>query len=317
MSNPQQSAYPNSSHNPRAQQSPSFQKDRASGRKEHHLTYGFGSQLSPQDLNLAPLSRTPKLDSSKWQDQLFEYFHRFKVELTLGRGHRATILRLSVALSVIIIFFALGQIINSLISSPQTASEVTKNASIKVDQLEQAPQGSTITDRSPPLPKTSQVTQVDQNTIQQLNSLLARQEWAQALKVLQAIDQPLNEIRDPRLQAFRSQAEQGLIQKESPLIKSAIEKGTLNKAQKLLNKLQEQIALEEQVALIPLKYALWLHQRNLGDIKQFNPPPREQRLLTRAAKKQEAGQYRTALKILSALVPPRKDQLYSNSEKRL
>ena len=299
----QQLAYAKSSHNPRAQQSPSFQKDRASSRKENHLTYGFGSQLSPQDLNLAPLSRTPRLDSSQWQDRLFEYFHIFKVELTLGRGHRATILRISVALSVIIIFFALGQGINSLISSPKISSEITQDTSTKVNALGQAPQSSTITDHSTPLPKIPQVTQVDQNIIQQLNTLLARQEWAQTLKLLHDIDQPPSEIRDPRLQAFRSQAEQVLIQKASPLIKTAIEKGTLSKAQKLLNKLQEQIALEEQVALIPLKYALWLHQRNLGDLKRFNPPPREQKLLARAAKRQESGQYRTALKILKRARP--------------
>ena len=274
--------------------------NKTSSAKDYHLTYGFGSQLSPEDLNLSPLPRRSKLDKSQWQESILEQIQKFKVELTLGRGHRASILRLSTILSVIIIFFAIGQGLSALISSPANSKEVPQTALQVIDQSSGSIKPPSVSENSIPEPR---VVQVDPSSIQQLTSLLANQDWKQALKLLQEINQGSPSSRDPRLQSFRNQAEQGLIQQSSPLIKDSIQKGILGKAQKLLSKLKNQISTGGQETLISLNYALWLHERNLGNLKRFNPPPREQRLLSKAATLQESGQYRKAKRTLKRARP--------------
>ncbi|MAD60332.1 MAG: hypothetical protein CMH49_02300 [Myxococcales bacterium] len=279
--------------------------NKTSSPKDYHLTYGFGSQLSPEDLNISPLPHRSKLDKSLWQERLFEQVQKFKTELTLGRGHRASILRLSTVLSVIIIFFALGQGLSTLFSSSENSKEVTQTALQVKDQSQGSIKPPSVSENSIPKPRFHTV---NPSSIQQLNSLLANQDWKQALKLLQEIDQDLPSIRDPRLQSFRNQAEQGLIQQESALIKDSIQKGILGKAQQLLSKLKDQVSVGGQGTLIALDYALWLHKQNLGSLKEFNPPPRERKLLFRAAEAQESGQYRKAQRILK-LARPDKSRL--------
>ena len=277
------------------QYSPSTQSTRASGRKKNHLTYGFGSQLSPEELNLSSLTQGSSANQQTWPEYLLDEAQKLKVELTLGRGHKAQILRISAILSVMILFFVLGQGLNHVLAD-DIGSEPSPQVVDRSVRSEEAIQTSKDVDSSSTL--------IDQNRVQDLSRLIALKEWSQALDLIQKLSQNSSQnLVDPRLLSFRNQAEQGLIIQKSPLISTAIHKGTLGKAQQLFDHLQKQISNEGQVALASLNYTLWLHKNRLGDLSQFNPPPREQRALAKAAQEQISGNYRQAQKTLKRARP--------------
>ena len=270
--------------------------------KQMHVTYGFGSQWSQEDLgvSLEPLQvQRPSLSPL---ERLHQHVYRVKFEIQAGRGRKAMILRLSLALTVLLIFFAFGGIINKLtnglIDEPTPSAITGAEGNVSGGGGPLITLNGSTTSKVPPIEASIQSDRAER--------LLTQRRWRELIKLLKDQSAESISINDPRGDALLSQAERGLIDEEAPKILQAIERGSLGVAESSYSELSELLSNRTLGQLIPLSYSLWIHRRELGDLSALNPPPREQRALKRSAQLASEGKYRRALKALKQRRPNRR-----------
>ena len=261
-------------------------------KNANHLTYGFGSNWSPNELNISQQEQRVQRSLPSWKEKLYDLSSQISVEIKIGQGRRANVLRTTLAMCLILVFFGLGQVLRSLIRGSSSPASVQ-----------------TVISQPTPLVKTQTIDISTKSqgsvdlVVQELTVLINKGSWDQALIKYGEVTENPSTLSDPRIVTLKSQAEQGLINQSLPLITNALHRGILSKAKTLLIDVEKKISDKNRKQLLALQFSVWLHERELGNIDRLNPPPREQRVLERAALAVERGEYRSGGKILKKARP--------------
>ena len=261
-------------------------------KKANHLTYGFGSKWSPNELNISQEEQQVQRPLPSLKEKLYDLSSQICVEIKIGQSRRANVMRATMAMCVILVFFGLGQVLRSLIRGSSLPTPVQGVVG------QPTPLVNTQTVDVSTKPKVS----VDL-VVQELTVLINNGSWDQALVKYGQIAGNPSHLSDPRIVTLKSQAEQGLINQNLPLITNALHRGILSKAKTLLIDVEKKLSDKNREQLLALQFSLWLHERELGNIDRLNPPPREQRVLERAALAVQRGEYRSGDKILKKARP--------------
>lgn len=259
--------------------------------KQMNVTYGFGSQWSPEDLGISKEVSGPQSEELSWKTKGLDLVYRARVEVLFGQGRTANILRISLAISILLVFFSFGFLIKKVTSTLTESTEPSVAVSLTEDPL--TPPIETPLD----VPKTDslQTTQL----FERVEALLGKRAWREALKLLNEASLDRGGFDSARREALRSQAEHGLIDVQLSVIRAEISRGRLKRAEEEHEALIDELSPQARSKVIPVTFSLWLHRRELGDLSRFNPPPREQRVFDQAAQEQLRGDYRNALRTLT------------------
>ena len=288
-------------------------------KKEMHVTYGFGSQWSEEDLGVnKAVYSPPAVERLPWKAKILDFIYRARVEVLFGQGRTANILRSSLALGILVIFFSFGHLIKKVTSSLTDQVNSTNPVSVSQSSSPNVDGDKASKDRE-------MLGEVIDEITRKAETLISQGEWRESLKQLNAASPRIQSAYSSRLEALKNEAEQGLVNSKLPAIRGSISRGRLKRAREDHDRLVDGLSPQALAQVVPVTFSLWLHQRELGDLSRFNPPPREQRSLDRSAQEQLRGDTRSALKTLKrarisksrqALVKLRRESVKAASTKK-
>jgi hypothetical protein len=250
------------------------------------ITYGFGSQMSPAELNLSPAEQSyytdQGLDQRAWSQVWRDKVDAWSYEMRFGVGRRALIIRSTSILMALLCFFALGLLMS------RASSMWSSEPSIKPKVVSNAPEVS-LSDLE------------HQKHLSHVSNLVNQRLWSKALAYLNTNLGDPQHTKDLRVKSLYAEVESEMIRAKVPEIQRAIQRGQLKKAIKDFAVLYDHLSDDGKTQVSHLDYALWLYQRELKRADRINPPPTEQTKLERAAQSHLQGDQRGAKRLLLRL----------------
>ena len=252
--------------------------------QDFHVTYGFGSQMSPADLDpdagrLRPGGLLSSISSlASWK----RHFAALVDEAQFGRGRRASVIRLTAFVSAILLCFLIGLSLSRIAAMWSNAPS------------------SPVTTIAAPSPAKAPTDLKQQGIIQEMEGFVKQRKWRKAISFLKAesVKDPQLLTGNPRLNALYSKVELELIRVVEPKISGLVQSGQLKLAFRQFEELSRDLSAESRRHIIHLRYTLWLYDRELRGAQNINPPRREQEVLAKAARLTLRGDRSGATKLL-------------------
>lgn len=314
-------------------------------------TYGFGSQMTPEQLTLSQKEQHYYLQSPGAISPLNKLRQRIDDLINLarfGRGRAALVMRLTLILTSLLVCFLIGSYLRHLGSSWTASSNSvasrTPTEGSTLNSRQTSGVGATTnsqlndpnhTSRAVPnsnqssganmIAESGRVQPQQTTTLLKLTSELSQNgRWGELLTTLETQLTPTQRTQ-PWAKSLRDQAERGLIQQEIPRLKDALRRGQLKRVFREFPLLFARLSPEAQATLSYFDYALWLYRRELKGAERVNPPYSEQRMFKRAAQEVAERQKTSAKRTLRraqvararrALVKLRLEALTTNHPRR-
>ena len=271
---------------------------------EPQKTYGFGSQLSPDELRLTIEERgfqqsyqqrqTPFSWMRWWSQVRDRYLDQWISEVRFSQSRKARVIRSTLLTGGALFFFILGQALNQIgdrLSDPRESGVELESGVMTPLSAPQSDPSSTTTSSSS-----------DQSN-QRLKALIDQRSWSEALKLV-AQEEKAGRA-GPDMMGVKISAEEGLLAEQVPAIEKQVQRGQLKVAITQFKRMESLVSSDAQLRVLHLKYCLWVYQHRLPQAASLNPPPREQRILGDAAELALSGKKTQAQRVLSKVKPGR------------